>query len=64
MVAKCLAPVMPGVGAKLSEALGGEDVGVGDTTTSADSGKTEAEKEMERFWSRWSRRDIKGVKLF
>jgi hypothetical protein len=55
---------MPGVGAKLSEALGGEDVGVGDTTTSADSGKTEAEKEMVRFWRRWSRRDIKGVKLF
>jgi hypothetical protein len=49
---------MPAVGAKLSEALGGEGVGVGNT------GKTEAEKEMERFWKRWSGRDVKGVKLF
>lgn len=64
VVGRCLAPVMPGVGAKLSEALGGKDVGVGNTTTSAESGKTEAEKEMERFWRRWSGRDVKGVKLF
>lgn len=55
---------MPGVGAKLGEALGGEDVVVGSTTASNESGKTEAEKEMERFWKRWSGRDIKGIKLF
>ena len=64
VVGRCLAPVMPGVGAKLGEALGGEGVGVGNTTTSAESGKKEAEKEMERFWRRWSGRDVKGVKLF
>ncbi|KIM46494.1 hypothetical protein M413DRAFT_64505 [Hebeloma cylindrosporum] len=61
VVARCLAPFMPGVGAKLSEALGGEDVS---RVAGATTGKTEAEKEMERFWRRWSGRDVKGVRLF
>ena len=64
VVGRCLAPVMPGVGATLGEALEGEDVVVGNTAASNESGKTEAEKEMERFWKRWSGRDVKGVKLF
>jgi hypothetical protein len=47
---------MPGVAAKLGEALEG-----GDTARTSDSGEMETEKEMDRFWRRWSG---KGVKLF
>jgi len=65
VVGRCLAPVMPGVAAKLAEALGDEDDGgVGNTANPAKAGKTEVEKDMERFWRRWSGRDVKGVKLF
>jgi len=53
---------VPGVAAKLGEALkGGEDVGV---STTSDSGRMEAEEEMETFWRRWSGKEVRGVKLF
>jgi hypothetical protein len=56
---------MPDVAAKLGKALeGGEAASIGNPTTTSDSGKTEAEKEMDRFWRRWSGKEVKGVKLF
>jgi len=58
VVGRCLAPIMPGVAAKLGEAL------EGGVCTTSDPGKTEAEKEMESFWRRWSGKEVKGVKLF